>query len=75
MYHGDGNCEWDLVIKATGTTLGTDSDGQRLQLESGIIFDLQATCVVIGTTRLNATISTTGKVAIYTEYSFKMEAN
>ena len=62
VYHGEGDCEWDLVIKATDITLVTDSDGQQLRIENGIIFDLQATCVVNGTTRLNATISITGKV-------------
>ena len=62
MYHGEGDCEWNLAIKATGTTIVTDSDGQRLPLESGIILDLQATCNVSGTILLNAIISTTGNV-------------
>ena len=62
MYHGEGDCEWELVIKGTGTTVGTDSDGQQLPLENRILSDLRATCVVNGTELLNATISTTGKV-------------
>ena len=67
VYHGEGDCEWSLVIKSTGSTIGTDSDGQRLPLESGIVLDLQATCVVNETLLLNATISTTGEV-----YSWKL---
>ena len=62
LYHGEGDCEWSLVIKSTGSTIGTDSDGQQLLLESGIVLDLQATCVVNETLLLNVTISTTGKV-------------
>ena len=63
MYHGEGDCEWDLTIKESGTVLVTDSDGQRLPLENRIPFDLQATCAVSGTVILNANISTTGKAA------------
>ena len=62
MYHGEGDCEWNLVIKATGTPLVTGSDGQRLPLENNINIDLQATCAVNGAVLLSAIISTTGKV-------------
>ena len=62
VYHGEGDCEWELIIKTSGTTLGTGSNGQRLPLENRIPGDLQATCVVNGRVLLNVTISTTGKV-------------
>ena len=61
VYHGDGDCEWELIIKASGTTLGTGSNGQRLPLENKVKGDLQATCIVNGAVLLNATITTTGK--------------
>ena len=62
MYHGEGDCEWELIIKASGNTLGTGSNGQRLPLENSIPADLQAACIVNDTVLLSATISTTGKV-------------
>ena len=62
MYHGEGDCEWELIIIKNSITIGTDSDGQRLTLANNIINDLRATCVVNGTVLLNAIISTTGKV-------------
>ena len=47
----------DLIIIATNTMIVTDSDGQRLMIDSIIqLSNLQATCNV------NAIISTTGKV-------------
>ena len=62
MYHGEGDCEWDLIIINNNITIGTDSDGRRLPLANSLIDDLRATCVVNGTVLLNAIISTTGKV-------------
>ena len=62
VYHGEADCEWDLIIKESGTILVTDSDGQRLPLENRVCVDLQATCIVNGNLLLNATISPTGKV-------------
>jgi hypothetical protein len=63
VYHGEGDCEWELVIKASGTKLMvTGSNGQRLPLENGLLGDLQATCVVNDTVLLNATISTTDTI-------------
>ena len=62
VYHGEGDCEWELIIKASGNTLVTGSNGQRLPLENGIPADLQATCIVNDTVLLNVIISTTGKV-------------
>ena len=60
MYHGEGDCEWELLI--IGTTLDSDSVGQRLSLENSVSNDLQVTCNVSGTILLNATVSIKGKV-------------
>ena len=65
MYHGNGECEWELKNKENGTTLVSDSDGQQLSLENRVPFDLQAVCVVNGTVPLNVTISITGKSVGY----------
>ena len=62
VYHGEGNCEWDLRIINMDIKIVTGSDSQRLPLANGIIFDLRATCTVNGTVLLNAIISTRGKI-------------
>ena len=55
VYHGEGDCEWGLVIIVTNSMLVTDSDGQRLMIDNRVRFsDLQATCVVNGNELLNA---------------------
>ena len=60
VYHGEGDCEWELLI--IGTSFDIESVGQRLSLQNSVPNDLQVTCNVSGTILINATISTTGKV-------------
>ena len=63
VYHGEGDCKWNLTAKELGNTSFSppDTNGQKLPLENNEIpGGLQATCVVKETLRLDATILTTG---------------
>ena len=57
VYHGEGDCEWKLLIIGTPFIIG--SVGQRLSLQNSVS---EVTCTVSGTILLNATVSITGKV-------------
>ena len=74
IYHGDGDCTWELKIKRSGTKFQTHSDSHKLELENSLLVDLQAECVVNGTILLDITINTTGEVlldsVIFIHYCF-----
>ena len=71
MYHGEGDCEWELII--VGSTFGGSVIGQRLTLENNITNDLQATCTINGMEILNAIISITGNAI--NDYYWKLTSS
>ena len=74
IYHGDGDCTWELKIKRSGTKLQTHSDGHRLELENALLNVVVAECVVNGIMLLDITIKTIGEVlldsVIFIHYCF-----